>query len=913
MDFNKKKEGKRLLTLGVIIALINGIILLSALSYTIYLSFAGSSDTDLTFEDVPIKISQTSAPKELVPYYDKETNLLFEYDLNKYLVDSDGTQPVITLRNTPTLLFEASVGILEKADNDPISNRIAFYESLFGGVQKEEQATVEGLPFARISYPLKSSMISPEAMLMHSEIIYTEIDNRYVYIITTHPSSFDSVAILSDLSALLKSSSFSSEESHFIKSKSLLTDVGIEWDARIWDIGLDSNLGFTNKGYRDLKVTLTPGAVDTNVGSEALHNIRLEGLSKIHNEESFTHLKTSPSTINDLQFIVSEYEYSTAVEVTGRLYTVILEDEGLMITAEFVKDSVEEKELKISTFLSTIKLSQETVLGESSVTQIEKGVIIGTPAVNRVVNVSCANISLSKDFFLEQMRGKQYSNLCSTRTGTAFFIGSDGLLATNGHVAAPNSLDILIDSYDPNNAFWKEYSAHIKDYVDSLQGPSAFDTQMTLPTILALSLTAYHNEGTIEINSSGLNYIELEEQIDFDSATRRILNISQLPEGKLISGDSDSFYNMVYRELTGQGARITTPDLALLKIEDSANIVYPALKLAGSNQLISGQKIFTVGFPSASINETMFSNSSERIPTVTTGTLSALRQSPGGQFNLIQIDATISQGNSGGPILDSNGSVLGVATYRISQSQLGYNAGISVEELSKLIASKNLVIKESTVTNSIDSGLSNFGREYYSLAVKDFDLAKASYPLSSLVLDPVIAQANVKISSGEDKSPNEKILLIEEGINSSLPLNISGSATMYLLIGALGLIFSLVLIVLYKLLKRRRTKNSEPAVVGNPDATAFSQPIQFTPSQAPVVSDALQTQQSSPTFIGTETNLTQKEPAINQPQEVNQTQNLGVTPSAEPQVQQTPTLPNVGEVDQLPQQPRNTAELPPQV
>ena len=78
----------------------------------------------------------------------------------------------------------------------------------------------------------------------------------------------------------------------------------------------------------------------------------------------------------------------------------------------------------------------------------------------------------------------------------------------------------------------------------------------------------------------------------------------------------------------------------------------PVAPLGDSDRLEVGQKAIAIGNPMGL----------ER--TVTTGVVSAINRSPRGIAldGLIQTDAAISPGNSGGPLLDSRGRVIGINT-----------------------------------------------------------------------------------------------------------------------------------------------------------------------------------------------------------------------------------------------------------
>ena len=105
-------------------------------------------------------------------------------------------------------------------------------------------------------------------------------------------------------------------------------------------------------------------------------------------------------------------------------------------------------------------------------------------------------------------------------------------------------------------------------------------------------------------------------------------------------------------------------DLAVIQIEPKKKL--PFLKLGDSDALQVGQKVLAIGNPFG------FSG------TLTTGIVSSLgreiRNENSTLEGLIQTDAAINEGNSGGPLLDSQGNVVGINTAILAPS--GGNIGI---------------------------------------------------------------------------------------------------------------------------------------------------------------------------------------------------------------------------------------------
>ena len=102
-----------------------------------------------------------------------------------------------------------------------------------------------------------------------------------------------------------------------------------------------------------------------------------------------------------------------------------------------------------------------------------------------------------------------------------------------------------------------------------------------------------------------------------------------------------------------------TNDVAILKAETDENL--PWIPPGESADIMVGEPVIAIGNPFG------FSN------TVTTGVVSAVDRSPRGSFQtfhgFIQTDASINDGNSGGPLLNAEGSMIGINTLVYENSE----------------------------------------------------------------------------------------------------------------------------------------------------------------------------------------------------------------------------------------------------
>ncbi len=123
-------------------------------------------------------------------------------------------------------------------------------------------------------------------------------------------------------------------------------------------------------------------------------------------------------------------------------------------------------------------------------------------------------------------------------------------------------------------------------------------------------------------------------------------------------------------------------DLAILKLVGPTS-KRVGLKLMTPSDGMVGSDIWAVGYPGLSDNS--FADATTRWgitdATVTKGAISRLFHQSGTGVSEIQIDCDIKHGNSGGPLINDMGSVLGVTTWGVSSSDEGINYAISIEEV----------------------------------------------------------------------------------------------------------------------------------------------------------------------------------------------------------------------------------------
>ena len=107
-------------------------------------------------------------------------------------------------------------------------------------------------------------------------------------------------------------------------------------------------------------------------------------------------------------------------------------------------------------------------------------------------------------------------------------------------------------------------------------------------------------------------------------------------------------------------------DVALIKIDATG---LPAVSIGDSDTIEVGQQVCAIGNPLGELTNTL-----------TVGYVSALDREineNGIPINMFQTDCAINSGNSGGPIFDMHGNVIGITTAKYSAN--GFSSGASIE------------------------------------------------------------------------------------------------------------------------------------------------------------------------------------------------------------------------------------------
>jgi S1-C subfamily serine protease len=307
--------------------------------------------------------------------------------------------------------------------------------------------------------------------------------------------------------------------------------------------------------------------------------------------------------------------------------------------------------------------------------------------------------------------------------GSGFSISPDGYIVTNAHVAAPTDKDLKA-------AFIREALRDQRD--DFLQALGQDGLPPSLATKYLGALVRWATK------TATLTNLQRRLAAVTDSGTGGITFAAGRPAKLITAG----------KELPGK-------DVAILKVEAS-NMA--TIQLGDDTALGTGDRLFVLGFPAPATFNPVLSKDSQKEPTLTQGVLSAKKTLREG-FTVLQTDAAMTHGNSGGPVFDEHGRVVGVATFgsvdpSTGREVAGLNFAVPVSVVNELLAPASIEPVEGTATSKYRLALDAFDKQWYKRALPLFKDVKALDPAHPSV-DKFIAASQAAISQGRDRTPRE--------------------------------------------------------------------------------------------------------------------------------------------------------------
>ncbi len=282
-----------------------------------------------------------------------------------------------------------------------------------------------------------------------------------------------------------------------------------------------------------------------------------------------------------------------------------------------------------------------------------------------------------------------------TSSGTGFLVTQDGYVATNCHLIDRDNAFIR------RQFFLSAFQQITEANISALENAWATRFSEQQKSIL------YNTYASVYARLFSLSIYDLKKEIfieysiDSDSGTTKSLKKSA--------------------QVIIKGQPMPGKDIAILKMDGDSTL--PTLKIAQDELPRVGEQLFVYGFPGPVTNNNYIATESAIEPTLTTGIVSAIKKSVSG-WPLIQMDANINKGSSGGPVCDEKGEVVGLTTFGSIENSGGLAAGLNfaipVSILQEYLDSAGVSAMPGEISQIFGEGIVYYEQAYYKNALTKF-------------------------------------------------------------------------------------------------------------------------------------------------------------------------------------------------
>jgi S1-C subfamily serine protease len=349
-------------------------------------------------------------------------------------------------------------------------------------------------------------------------------------------------------------------------------------------------------------------------------------------------------------------------------------------------------------------------------------------------------------------QGKTYQ-VSYIGSGSGFFINSTGYIATNAHVT---------QGYHDGDDKAKEnlFGAYLQQVAKD------------------------HNVDPRRLTRENINFIIQHTQMTQYQMIHHVV----IPDGSAFPFEIKS-----YGAPAGEGEN--WKDVSIIKIEVKNA---PVLVFGDSEKMQLQDHAIVIGYPGAadSSDPNILSGKSQLEASITDGKVSA-RKSTGGGAPVLQISASATHGNSGGPVLNDAMEVIGLLTFRgntvFGQEVQGFNFVVASNTAKEFLT--GIPNELGPVDRAYREGLELYWTQQYRSAIQKFEEVKRLFPQHSEI-DRLVQSSQQSITEGKDRSGISGWWLVGGGI--------------LLLLVVFGIVI-IALIVFLVMRRRSKAKGLAPA------------------------------------------------------------------------------------------------------
>ncbi|MCL4474023.1 MAG: trypsin-like peptidase domain-containing protein [Actinobacteria bacterium] len=330
--------------------------------------------------------------------------------------------------------------------------------------------------------------------------------------------------------------------------------------------------------------------------------------------------------------------------------------------------------------------------------------------------------------YLVPTASSQKKSVETSGWGSGFIVTPDGYAVTNAHVVVKTDDEIKQSLAASGMAdIIKQDIADIENALNITMGDDAYNSVAAAEADIYATYLTMSNE---------------------NSSSEMFLAAPGAPGGLVKDG--------LPCETVKIGESTPGKDVAILKV--SANNL-PTVPIGEDTATKDGEQAIALGYPDALANPALKQSQDNIKPSLTIGSISGRKTMPGG-FDVLQTDAAITNGNSGGPLFNNKGDVIGITTFGTvkqvgssgDQAQVqGFNFAMPSTIIKQFLTESNVTPTQGQLTQTYREGVDLFYGEHYSAAKDKFKQVSDANPAFPYISDQIAASTD-KINAGLDKS-----------------------------------------------------------------------------------------------------------------------------------------------------------------
>ncbi|WKZ24213.1 MAG: trypsin-like peptidase domain-containing protein [Candidatus Dojkabacteria bacterium] len=778
---------------AILAVILGAILLLAPVAYVSY----SNRQVDKRTENTTIQVStdneeiRGAIAKELLyvgsgvsDYYSPTLDVTFTVDTS-ILATSEGGKSVALF---PKDFSTGNTAQLELLEEDPVTYFADYYRG-YTKLNVSSPTEKEGFSEFVVTYEREDYLEKGKTHDMTITILYRHFPEEKKYgvlrIITTSPAVLND-HLRAQYEKVMTSLSLSPENVSPTVT-TILSDLSltVKLDRKRWSISSQNDTylsaSYVAETFDEPHVFVTVSGY-SNFSKDGIDDLKAEMESeKTAAQKYYENVKITKDIalwdkkIGEQEAVVFEYTYTSNDDTVyvRHLYSYSADKKNIVTvtTTKFVKTK--------STFTGAYAANDIDALyagfsysadvkgvmsrvGATSELGIEKPAVVGKLGTVHLSSTLCAHLKINDTTNLPRLSTRTFE-ICSTSFGSGFFVNASGHIVTNAHVVANNPFSSLEELFTSRNsqlfqAIYSEIFMDFMEYYDVSEITPAQQQEFENLVLVHILRLIGQKRITFE-NTTYEIYLESGKPFIVDTASGKLKDPEnyiklELVQTNALKSKLEHLGTLIVenKNLNENPFVLDVADLAVVKVLNSTG-KYPVLGLADARTIIEGSPLLTIGFPGVADNRALFSEVSSMSATIAKGNISAVKTNPTNAFKFIQTDASINRGNSGGPMVNQVGDVVGVSTYMMVSDNGNYGAGVSVEEVVKLLNNANIQTSESTISTTLLSALENIQKEYYSWAVTDLEAVIAEYPLSRSLIEPIKLLAQEQIDSGNDNTP----------------------------------------------------------------------------------------------------------------------------------------------------------------